>query len=107
MAIEITIKPEDVDALVKDALVKSSVGKLIADTIAAATKPGSYNNPVEHAVTAFLKQQVEEVLRTVYREQLRTAVVAALAKFLTDEWVTQQADAFAVKLCERIRESRY
>jgi nitrogen regulatory protein PII len=107
MAIEIVIKPEDVDALVKDALMKASLGKLIADTIAAATKAGGYNNPVEHAVSAFLKAQVEEVLRTTYREQLRTAVVDALAKFLTDEWITQQAEKFASKLAESLRESRY
>src|SRR3569832_55593 len=102
MSIEVTIKPEDIDALVRDAIMKSSFGKLIDDTIKTVTKAGSYNNPIENAIKEFYSQQALKVLNEVMRDRIVESIRASLSEKLTDEWIKEKADVLAYKL---IRES--
>lgn len=103
MAIEINITPEDIDAFVRDALVKSSVGKLIDSTIQAAFKPGSYNNPIEVAIKGFMQDMVRQLLNTHYKEKIEAELAKAIASQITDEWLTGQAAMFAHQLMRDVR----
>lgn len=98
MTIEVNIKPDDIDALVRDAIMKSSLGKLIDDTIKTVTKAGAYNNPIEEAIKKFYSDQTYKVLNELMHDKIVDALRIALAEKLTDEWIKEQASNLAYKL---------
>jgi hypothetical protein len=104
MPIEITIKPEDVDTMVRDALMKASIGKLVESTVAAATKLGGYNNPIENAVREFVQSETKAMLTLKYQIKIQHAIVEALSAHLTEEWLKQRAEQFAQQIVRDIKD---
>lgn len=98
MGIEVTITPDDIDALVRDAIMKSSLGKLIDDTIKSVTKSGSYNNPIEDAIKRFYADQTTRILNEVMRDRIVESIRATLSEKLTDDWIKEKAETLAYKL---------
>ncbi len=69
----IDIKPEDIDVYVKEAIIKSSIGKIIKD---GATKymqeclSTSYDSPVKHMVRSIIRDMLEKELSKPENEKI-------------------------------------
>lgn len=98
MPIEINIKPEDVDALVKDAILKAGIGKTIEASVAKVLAPHSYDNPIDRELKSYITTVVRELLETEFKDQLCAAVRAALAAKVTQPIMEKMADAAIEKI---------
>lgn len=84
---EITIKPEDIDTYLRDALVKSTVGKTIALSIQKELDSlfTSYRSPIKEFVQDHLKRMVKEHME---KQDVKPLLVAAIEKHLTPETIS-------------------
>lgn len=107
MAIEINITPEDINVMLRDAVVKSSIGKLIDDTVKAALSSNRYDNPIEQPIKTMVSEVTRQILAVSYKDRLVTAITAQLATRLTDEWINKKAVYFADQLLKDIKDREY
>lgn len=105
MAIEINIKPEDVDALVKDAIMKSAFGKTIQDAINKVLNAHSYNSPIEDVLKKHISDVAKTLMQTEWKEKLDNAVRSAIAARLTDAHLQKISDE-AINRIVRAAEDR-
>lgn len=104
--LQINMTPEDIDRFVKDAILKSGVGKAIEETVQKALTSG-YNSPIDAAVQQIVRQMIVEILsEEPYRSQVREAVIATISSRLKDTTLASIADGI-VKKIERAAEERY
>ncbi len=80
MKLEIT--PENIDSLVKDAVLKSAFGQTIEKAVNSALT--GYDNPVEKQMKIFVGQLCYEVIREKFSDKIRSLVTEAVEKSLTD-----------------------
>lgn len=104
MAIELNITAEDVEALVKDSLIKAGLGKVISDGVAKAL--GGYDSPVDKAVKQYVAEVAETLIREKFADQIKDAVRATIEAKVTDEMIARTVDA-AVEKMARAAEGRY
>lgn len=101
---QIDIKPDDVDAMVKDALLKSSFGKIIQETMAKAFS--GYDNPFERQIKAVVGEMCGQILREKYTTQIRELVSSHIEKNVTQELLQKMTDTAITKII-RAAESDY
>ena len=82
---EVNITDEDVERLVKDTLIKTGLGKAIADSVRRALS--GYDSPVDRAIKAYVAFVAGELVRERFTEQIRVAVAAAIDARVTTELV--------------------
>lgn len=87
MALELNIKPEDVEQLVKDSIMKAGFGKAVSDAVTKAIS--GYNNPVEDAIKRYVGQVADELIREKYSEEVRTAVQLHMEACITAELINK------------------
>lgn len=73
---QIEIKPEDIDNIVKQAILQSAVGKTIEEAIKKALT--GYDNPVDKAI----KELVGTFARQLIDEKYRAAVTVLVAEHI-------------------------
>lgn len=87
---ELNIKPEDIDNLVKDALLKSAFGKTINE---AVTKMFSgYNNPMESELRKLVTSIVAEILNEKHKEQTVKHVSEYVSKAVSEDVLQKITD---------------
>ena len=79
----INITPEDVDLLVKDAILKAGLGKAITEGVAKTMS--SYNNPVDEQLRIFIREIAGQLIREKYSSQIRDLISAYIEKCVTLE----------------------
>ncbi len=94
---EITIKPEELDVYVRDAILKSTVGKILKETIESHFSK-SYNNPVEEAVRQMIYALVREAVADKYQEFLKKDI----ERILLENYTETIASKFAEESIERL-----
>lgn len=108
MAIQLDIKPEDIDAMVRDAVLKAGFGKLINDLLAKATNPQeTYNNPFKQTIDSFIAGVVRELLTAKYKDEIVATVAAKLSEQLTTEHLGKMADRIVYEVTRAIEKERY
>lgn len=89
MELNIQINPEDVNKLVAEAVLKSSIGvqveRIINEHVAKLSQ--SYNNPIERVVEMEVQRIVVSVLSQNHMEAIKKRVTEALALKLSDEFI--------------------
>lgn len=97
---EITIKPEDVDKLVRDAILTAGIGKVITEQVAAALKVNSYSRDgfIENAIKTYIQSVCAEVIRDGYGEQIKAAVTALVQEKVTPVVIEKIATEAVEKL---------
>lgn len=92
MDIKLDIKPEDVEQAVKDAIIKSSIGKMIEKKVAEAT---NYYK---------LDKAVDDVLRFIVAERARMLIHedAALKERIKARLVEKLDDTFIEAIASKI-----
>jgi hypothetical protein len=101
---QISLTPEQVDTLVREAILQSGLVKTIEGAIAKAL--GGYDSPVDKAVKDYVSVVLRDLLKTHYKEQVEAAVRAAIDARLTKEILDTVAEA-AIQKIERAAEGRY
>lgn len=106
---EITIKPDDVDKLVREAILKSALGEGIAKAVKDLLTPGNgYRaTPVEDAIKAYVAQIARDVLTEVYADQIRAEVTKQLAEKVTPQFVEQLSSGSIQRMLTAAESSRY
>lgn len=85
MAIELSITPEDVEAIVKDALIKAGLGKAISDGVKKALS--GYESPVDKEVKLYVGEVAATLIKEKYAEQIKASVSAAIEARVTKEFL--------------------
>ena len=80
MAIQIDVKPEDIDEMVRDAVINAGLGKLIADVLGKQIDITGYNSPVKKEIDAFIARTA----RAIIEEKFKDEVVAEVTKQLSE-----------------------
>lgn len=87
---EINITPENIDALVKEAILKSAFGSTVAENLEKCFT--GYDNPFKRV----MEQTVMEITRKVLKEQfgghIETIVKVKIEAILTDEVIEKLAE---------------
>ena len=103
MTLTLNITPEDIDALVKDSIMKSGFGNAVNEAVKSALNVSSYNSPIQKEVTSYVSRVVLQLLQTEYGDAIRDQVSAALKEQMTEEFM----DKIASKVASTIRLSDY
>ncbi len=104
MALEINITPDDVEQLVKDAILKAGLGKAVQDAITKAFS--GYDSPVDKEVKAFVSQIVASVIREKYALVITEAVTRVVQERITVELI-EKTTATAMDKIVSAAEGRY
>lgn len=96
---EITIKPEDVDKLVRDAILTAGIGKVITEQVTAALKsPYTRDGFVEGAVKAYVERVCGEIIREGFGEQIKAAVTVQVQEKVTPAVIEKLSQEAVEKL---------
>lgn len=96
MGLELNITPEDVDALVRDALMKSAFGKTITESVNKAL--GGYNSPVEGAVRRHVATVAGQLLTEKFGDKIRESIAAAIEAKVTKEFIDKVVESATEKM---------
>lgn len=96
----IDIKPEDVDAMVKDSILKSSLGKIIEKAIQDVTKAGSYNNPIEESLRKYIANLAVVLIEEKYQDSIKAAISNIIEKQVTQDLVDKTVETAMSKIVD-------
>lgn len=85
---ELKLIPEDIDKFIKDAVLKSALGKNIEATIDKAVSDAinSYNSPIKQLVNEVIRELVKEQLtKPEYQQQMTNAIVNRITPKAIDD----------------------
>ena len=94
---EINLKPEDIDNLVKETILKSMIGGVIVESIKKALNLDNWDNPVDAAIKMHVRQIAMEVFTDEYKEEIRGIVKAAIEKRISSEVLHEVVDKFLLE----------
>jgi hypothetical protein len=104
MALEIEIKPEHIDEMVRSAIMSAGLGKMINDMLGAALRSGSYNNPVENALRSAVQSIAADLIETRFKESITGAVTVMVEKIVTKEAIDAMAEAASKQLIRALND---
>lgn len=64
MAFQIDVKPEDIEAAVKDAIIKSSLGEFLNKAVRSALHNYGFTNAIEEVIKNILVQEARKMIET-------------------------------------------
>ena len=105
MAINIEIKPEDIDELIKDTLIQKGLGKSIADAVTSVLNK-AYDNPIEKALQSYVGEIATELIKNKFAEQIKTAIASEIERRVTFELIDSTVQK-AIRKVESAAESYY
>lgn len=88
---QLNITNEDVEKLVKEQLIKSSIGEFINKGIQESLM--GYNSPIEASLKKYVTEIAEKLIREKYSEEIREIVVEHMSKVFTKEMMQKTVDA--------------
>ena len=96
---QIDIKPDDIDKMVKDAIMKSALGEAIAHNIRERLEDKSSWNPISSAIGDRLKTIATELMMTEpFKSQIEAAVRDRIASFVTGDALADAVKALATRM---------
>lgn len=98
---DIKIEPEQIDQFVREAVIKSAIGKAISDGITKTLS--GYNNPIEEQVRNFVAQIARQIIEAEHRPAVEEAVRKVLIEKVTGDLVGN----IASKICEKLTSNSY
>ncbi len=104
MAFEVNITPEDIDSLVKDAILKAGIGNAIQKVLSESLT--GYNSPVTEQVKRYVGELCSDIIRVKYQDQIKAAVAKAVEERITPEIINTTVDKAMEKIV-RAAEDRY
>lgn len=96
---QIEIKPDDIDRLVKDALMKSAFGDALKAAITNIFASDRWDNPFKIALNEQAKKIVEQIMQEPeFSEPIRAAVKAKLAELVNGGALEEGVKAMVAKM---------
>lgn len=90
MGLELNIKPEDIERLVKDSIMQAGFGKAVTEAINKALS--GYNNPVDEEIKRYVGQVAADLIREKYADEVRAAVTRHIEAKVTSELIDKMTD---------------
>jgi hypothetical protein len=103
---ELNLLPQDIDKFIRDAVIKSALGKKIEETIDKAVSNciNSYDSPIAQLVKNVIMEIVKEHLS---KEENRAVINEAIIKIVTPKTVENILTYGIDKLKQCVSESSY
>lgn len=101
----IEIKPEDVDALVKDALLKAGIGKAITEAVAKVFS--GYDSPIDRELKKYISEVASGLIRDKYGSLIREATAKCIEEKVTTQIIESTTSAAVEKMVRAVEDSRY
>lgn len=101
----INVTPEDVDQMVKHALLEAGIGKAI--TLAIHKALTGCNSPVEAELSKYISEVTRELIREKFQAEVRSSLQASVEKNITKDVIDSAVNASMEKVVQALRESRY
>ena len=98
MSIQINLTPDDIDALVKDSIMKAGFGAAI--TKAVTTTLSGYNSPIDAAIRSYVAMVASELIKTHFDGPIREAVHRSIDEKITAEMVATVSDRSVAKMID-------
>lgn len=105
MSITINLKPEDVEAMVRDSIMKSGFGQAVTKSLQSVLT--GYNNPIEAELRAYVSQVVKELLASAYGDEIKAAVSETMRSKVTKEILQKFTDTAIDKIVAAAEDRRY
>ncbi len=96
MSLELNIKPEDIERLVKDSIMQSGFGNAVTAGINKALS--GYNNPVDDQIRQYVGRVAAELISEKYAEEVRSAVSRHIEAKITTELIDKVTEAAVLKM---------
>lgn len=93
---QIEIKSEDIEKMVREELIKAGIGKVIVEGVHKALT--GYNNPVDTAIKLYVGEVAAKVIREHYAAQIDEAIVKTIREMMTPELIDKVTDATVKKM---------
>lgn len=100
---ELTIKPEDIDKLVRETIMKSAFGDTITKAVNAALT--GYNSPVDDAVKKLVGAVAADVIREKFSAEIRVLVTAAIEKHVTQSMMESIVSAATERMVRAAKDN--
>jgi hypothetical protein len=89
----IEIKPEDIDKIVKDAILNSSLGSIITDIVKECLDPRNiYRSGMVNVIESVVRETTKNILRDQHYDKLVSAINEGLEKKLTPKYFNKIVD---------------
>lgn len=92
MAIEFNLKPEDIDALVRESIMKSGFGSAVEKALQTALTSG-YKNPIDAELRKIVAEIAAQLIREKFATQIRAAVSQIIEQKVTDTLIVEITDS--------------
>lgn len=95
---EITIKPDEIDKYVKDAIINSTVGKIISEKVTKQMNDivnRNWDNPIDDLIKHILRATVRDLLET---EENKEIIKKAVKEKFTQQYVEIVVDRITDKI---------
>lgn len=96
MGLELNIKPEDIERLVKDSIMQAGFGKAVSEAITKACS--GYNNPIDEALKRYVGEVAAALVREKYAGDVRAAVARYIETRVTQELIDKMTDEATKKM---------
>lgn len=85
MGFEINLTPEDIDALVKDSIMKAGFGKAVEDAVKKVFT--GYDNPIDAQLKKYVAEVAAQMIRERFADQIKAAVAQEIEARVTKDIV--------------------
>lgn len=102
---QIEFKAEDIEKYVKEAVIKSSVGKAIDDAIKDVMRVDRYDSPIKKHLEMIVRDIAADIIREKFSADIRQKV-ATLIETLVNEEMLENLTNTAVNKMVRAMENR-
>jgi len=105
MPLELNITAEDVEALVRDSIMKSGFGKAVEEGVKKAFS--GYDNPIDKEIKSYVAEVCRKLLREKFSTEVLAAVTKAIQEKVTQELIDKTVAAATERMVRAADESRY
>lgn len=99
MEVNVNIDPEQINKMVSEAILKSTLGNALETAIKKemASLTGNYNNPLDYTIKQHVSDIVKNILATEYKPKITESLTKALSTKMTDEYIDKICNKIASK----------
>ena len=101
--LNVDLTPEDIEALVKESIMKCGFGAAVTKAVTAAFT--GYNNPIDEEVKRYVRSVAADLLSERFSAQIKESIAAHLESLVTKEMLDTVVSNCVTKMAENA--SRY
>ncbi len=100
MSFQVNLTPEDIDALVKDSILKAGFGNAVTTAVQKALS--GYDNPIDKEVKIYVARVAADIIQDKFADQIKQLVATQIEQQVTQELMERVTSETVVKMCNAV-----